>query len=600
MSMTVREKKLAAAFGLVILSILGLRFVNAVILDPIRERQETLAKREEAVNQLEYRELELLAAEANLTHAREISLPGDPLLAQRIYQEWLTDLANVFDFRGLVVKPNQRSSRSKVYTSVQVTLEARATHEQLTRFLYAFENAAVLHRISSLELECKDHRGNPPIDITLLAEALSMPESPSRDSVFPRLALEAPLARNATTMTWNNPAPPGFPSAVPFLIRIGTELIEVREVGDSGWKLVRGVKGTFAADHRADDPLELFRLRRDRSEITEQDISRIVANNFFVMPAEPVEYTPRLQRIGDQVATRGQTLSFQIQATGFPPETPSRFFEVDGDVPEGLYLDEESGDVIWEPEEEDELGEYDMTFYVYVRGEERQRFSERVTIRLRDPNTAPRLDLKPSYTVLAGTPFRLQFQAEDDESPPSDLTYSIEGELPEGATFNSSTGILNWITSENDLPRELQLTAIVTDRGDPPMSDEQSVTLSLIEDFTRDTYLTGIIKIDDMAQASLYNRAENVTSVLLEGKSFRAAGLSGRVLEIATEYVVCEMDDQIWRLDLGKPLFERSPAKGPARLEPVAVPVATNDSEMPLVAPRPSTDDQPVSEPDEE
>lgn len=583
MTMTQREKKMALAFGLVIFVFVGRMFVNSWFLNPVQEQKKEIARLEDAVNTLEFRELGLIAAQANLNHAQELGLPADPLLAQRIYQKWLDDLANVFEFRNLVVKPSQRSSRSKVYSSVQVTLEARATHEQLSRFLYAFENAAVLHRISKLHLDCKEHRGNPLIEISLVAEALSMPGSPERDSVFPRFALRSSLEKDDKTLKPAATVPQGFPKAAPFVVRIGTELIEVKEIGAAGWKLERGVKGTTVSAHPANEQLELLRWREDSSRISEKEIARIVKNNFFVKPAEPVEYIPQLDPIGNKVATRGQTLSFRVTSSGFPPETPPRFIYLEGDDPEGLFFDGETGDVIWEPNDETELGEYELIFYLYVKGEKTERDSQQITIRVRDPNTSPRLDLKNTYTVLAGTPFQLQLNAEDDESPAGDLTYALQGELPAGAEFNSSTGLLKWTTSENELPREIQLTAVVTDRGDPPMSDQQQVTLSLIEDFTRDTYLTGIIKIDEVIQASLYNRAENVTSVLLEGKPFRAAGLTGKVLEISPEFVVCEMDEEVWRLELGQALFERKKTAGPVKREAVDAP---QNPEAPLVAPR--------------
>ncbi|HUG20268.1 MAG TPA: putative Ig domain-containing protein, partial [Planctomycetaceae bacterium] len=318
-----------------------------------------------------------------------------------------------------------------------------------------------------------------------------------------------------------------------------------------------------------------------------------VANNFFVKPAEPVDYNPQLDPIGNKVATRGQTLSFRVTSSGFPPETPPRFIYLEGDEPEGLFFDGKTGDLIWEPNDETELGEYELIFYLYVEGEKSEQDYERITVRVRDPNTSPRLELKPTYTVLAGTPFELQLQAEDNESPASDLTFALQGELPAGAEFNPSTGLLKWTTSENELPREVQLTASVTDRGDPAMSDQQPVTLSLIEDFTRDTFLTGIIKIDEVTQARLYNRAENVTSVLLEGKPFRAAGLTGKVIEISREYVVCEMDEEVWRLELGQALFERKKTEGPAKAETSVAPetpeeplAAPRDHSAPLIAPR--------------
>ncbi|HUG18905.1 MAG TPA: hypothetical protein VMM56_07985, partial [Planctomycetaceae bacterium] len=321
--MTQREQKLAFLAGAVLLAIVGWKGLDAWILKPVREQKNEIERLASDVDKLEYEERELLAARANLKYAQDLSLPDDPLLAQRIYQEWLTELANAFDFRNLEVKPGPRSSKNKIYTSVKVSLGASATHEQLSRFLYVFENAAVLHRISSLHLDCKEHRGNPLIEIALDAEALSMPGSLDRDSIFPRFKLPAPLTENETTLKLAEAGvPAGFPQTAPFLIKIGKELIEVKAAGTAEWKLERGVKGTAVSAHSSDDQLQLLRWREDSSRISEKEIARIVANNFFVKPAEPVDYNPQLDPIGNKVATRGQTLSFRVTSSGFPPETP--------------------------------------------------------------------------------------------------------------------------------------------------------------------------------------------------------------------------------------------------------------------------------------
>ena len=151
--MNQREKKLALLFGLVILYWFGKPMYVSWFVDPIDEKKIELQTLIDSVDTLEIKDMQLLAAQTRVINATRMALPPEELVAQRLYQEWVTELANMYQFRDPQVKPEGRSSRGKVYTAVRVGLSAQASYEQICRFLAAFENADILHRVSGLRLE---------------------------------------------------------------------------------------------------------------------------------------------------------------------------------------------------------------------------------------------------------------------------------------------------------------------------------------------------------------------------------------------------------------------------------------------------------------
>jgi hypothetical protein len=556
--MNQREKIWAAIFGLVILYWFGKPVFESWFVEPVTDRRTRRTELKESVDNLELRDLQLLAAQANVHNETARALPPNELVAQRLYQEWVTELANIYRFQDLEVKPEGRSSSKKVYSSVRVGVSAAANYEQLCRFLTAFENADILHRISSLHLECDQHRGNPLIEMTLSAEALTMPDSPMRDSVFPRFYLKQELAAGATQVTPQQTE--GFPADEPFLVRIGNELIQVAPKSSQQWELERGVQGTSASAHSAGAEVELCELREDRPLISEEHFEKILAENFFL---KPVLTPPRLLPIGDKVAFRGDPLRFQMRAEGFPPGSPPLSYEVLGDAPPGFQLKSDSGEVIWEPGEDVEVGNYPVTLAVRVEGEDAPRFREDVMLTLKEPNIPPVLSEVEPQTAIPGLEFVLKLDAFDFETQNEDLNFSMDGNYPEGAQMNRETGVLTWTPPEIALPQDYEFTVSVTDRGSPPETTSRTVRLSLIEDLTRDTFLTGIISPDDKLKAMLYNRAENKTTVLEEGKPFEAAGVKGQVLMIGRDFVLWQSEDSLWQLYLGKDLHSRSKAAIP-------------------------------------
>jgi len=112
--------------------------------------------------------------------------------AEEQYRNWVWSLAeSVGKFKELNVSPNSRgrSRRTRGFKPVQVQLTGTAKFGDVQRFLYHFYRADLLHRVVSLRLESKSQDNDPDVEVTLLAEGLSLSyaskELSERDSLFP-------------------------------------------------------------------------------------------------------------------------------------------------------------------------------------------------------------------------------------------------------------------------------------------------------------------------------------------------------------------------------------------------------------------------------
>ncbi|MFG0335098.1 MAG: hypothetical protein ACF8TS_17205, partial [Maioricimonas sp. JB049] len=242
-----REKVLAILLAVVVSGAVLVPMFERTFLDPLTALNGQLKTVQQAVSARELDELKLMRATANLKDWRERSLPPDPLNAQRVYQEWLTDLAHVANWNGVQVRLGRRSTRGTTYATVPVTIEARATLENVATFLRLFEATNLLHRISRLDLDRSVDPAGIQLAVTLTAEGLSLPDATHRTRLLPATVSAEQVPPDATRVTVVSTA--GFPEQTPFRVRLGSEVVDVTDVDGSSWKIARGAAGTAITHH---------------------------------------------------------------------------------------------------------------------------------------------------------------------------------------------------------------------------------------------------------------------------------------------------------------------------------------------------------------
>lgn len=97
-------------------------------------------------------------------------------------------------------------------------------------------------------------------------------------------------------------------------------------------------------------------------------------------------------------------------------------------------------------------------------------------------NTPPTLTNVPtSATICELADYTFDGNASDSNVPAQTLTFSLQGTVPSGVTFDSTTGVFSWTPAENQDGGPYTFKVRVTDNGVPPMFTEQTVTLTVLE-----------------------------------------------------------------------------------------------------------------------
>ena len=109
---------------------------------------------------------------------------------------------------------------------------------------------------------------------------------------------------------------------------------------------------------------------------------------------------------------------------------------------------------------DDDLGEATQTFSVTVE----------------EDNSPPVLDPIGDQTVPVGDTLTFTASAADPESPPQQLTFSLDPGSPEGAAIDPVTGEFTWTANQGN--GQFPLTIRVTDDGWSPLSDSETIVIT--------------------------------------------------------------------------------------------------------------------------
>jgi len=175
-------------------------------------------------------------------------------------------------------------------------------------------------------------------------------------------------------------------------------------------------------------------------------------------------------------------------------------------------------------------------------------------VEVKEPNHPPTLQPVAAQTTAPGQTVTFTVPASDPETPADHLSFSLTGDVPAGATIDAATGEVNWTPELTVTPGEHHLTVQVTDNDSPPATSTQQVTVNVTEDIAQYTFLTAAISADDQWQAWLYDRSSNTRLVLHEGGPFEYGGIEASVVEIRRDFVLLQIADVNWKLELGKNL----------------------------------------------
>ena len=523
------------------------------ILAPVTNRKSEISNLDSVLGRNGKRVDELLAGSKRIKELNAQSLPANELTAMRVYQSWVTDLAFLSDMQSIDVTPGRKIQKRGVYSAVQVTLKAEATFENVVRFLYHFSRTNLKQRIVELDLESEDNEGNPILDVNIIAEGMALEDGGVRDTIFPIAALTKDIDDSETTLAVA--AGEGFPESGEFVVRIGNEFLSVVGKNEDGdWVVERGVEETLSLDHKAGDEIELHPIREEWADRTFEEFQKsIVDRHPFVLPAPPIKYEPRIRTVSTREVMRGETAKFTARASGFDPALGKEQFRLGDDAAEGMKIDAKTGEFAWVVAEDAEINDVKVTIEALQPDREKHVVQTVATIRIVQPNSPPILKVADTHSIYFGEVATIDAEAEDPDGD-SRLTFALGENPPTGATIDPETGRFEWTPPDDAEPGEFEVEIKVTDGGQPALSDSRKVRIEVKEDIAQFTYLILCFREDERRMAWLLNQFDNQRMELYEGVTFRISDMRPTVLSIGSNFVMLQIGDETWELELGKSL----------------------------------------------
>ena len=582
-----RTKILAGGLTLVILVFLLRSKVDGWLRGPILKLQTEVAAAETSAVTLEAEEIQLKVAQRNLEDWKAISLPPDVDIAQRLYREWIQALAEECGFSRIEVVPATKSTQKEFSTVTVEVRRAETDLQGLTRFLYLFDQADLLHRISSLTINSPSPKGNPRLTISFTAEGMSADGAEDHQELLARTSLTTAVndADKVIVAATSDLFPIAEPPEEfePFLVRIERELIKVEAVTESGWQVARGAEGTQAAPHETEATIELFPVAWDRLEKTQDQYAAFVKASPFVIPSPPKKLTPRITGISDKTIKPGEEVTFTAKADGLDPEFGAAQFAL-SDPTEGMIIDVASGEFLWKPIAELTPGDYTTTVLMTQEKNADVKVESKLKITIKQPNTAPTVKLTESAIVVLGREFTITAAATDVDATDT-LKFSLGSGSPEGLTIDEKTGQLKWTPPKTFTPGKYDVEVKVTDSAAEPKSAAAKIALDVQDDFASLTILTGIVGKDSVLYAWFRNKATDKVNPLKEGEKLTVSEISAEIVSITDRFVTMKDVEGLWKLRLGEGLRQRvliEPAEKPAA--PITPDAATPDAATPDAA----------------
>ncbi len=263
--------------------------ISRTILDPMDFRQADLESVEQAVKFKQQAAVRLARSEQQLRTWQQRSLPPDPLVAQRLYQQWLRDLAKEAGFAELKVDPERRTPKDEGHSLIEVSVAGEATLDQICLFLFRFYRTDLLHRVTTMDLHATDNKNNPLIKVSLTAQGLAIAGAPARTHLFPQSTLAVSLNASDNSLVMTSPLE--LYKDATFVARAGTEYMTVVDVTEHRLQVDRAAEGSLAVDHQGGDLVEFIPINVQAQQTTLAAYRAMIEQNPFVIPT-PKNVTP--------------------------------------------------------------------------------------------------------------------------------------------------------------------------------------------------------------------------------------------------------------------------------------------------------------------
>ncbi|MBL8817340.1 MAG: putative Ig domain-containing protein [Planctomyces sp.] len=578
----------------------GRSIVDGFLFEPVRKAEQKLASAEKDFELQTDKSLALRAARNRLEEWRSMSLPEDTLVAQRLYREWIEDLAQQCAFSGLSVEPGTKSEQPGRFLEVAVDVKGETNLSGLTQFLFLFEKTGLVHRVSDLKVKSTGSQGDPRLEVSMTCQGMSVAGSGLRNEIFVRSELTSEI--NPTGTEISVVSAEGFPATAPFTVRLDRELVKVTAVDGNRWTLERGADGSKADTHTAGTTIELRPELYERKDSGLGEYAGLLAKSPFAAPVPPKKYSPRVAGLSKQTIQPGDEVKVTAKADDFNADLGEACFSL-VNPPAGMTIDEKTGEILWKTEASLAAGDYKAGVVVTQTENPELRLEASLDVTVKLPNAAPVPKGASEAVVVLGQPFLMKMEATDD-GPVENLTWSLGPGMPEGLKIDSKTGQLSWTPAVSFKPGEYVTEVKVTDSGAEAKSGSAKIKFQVRDDSASMTLLTGAVSKDGTRYAWFRNKGTGENQQLKLGERLKVDEIDAEIVRIENRFVELSDVGGLWKLELGANLRQRRNLQPPAEATPVSKPadpepeVTPAEDHVPADPSKPAEISQPAADQD--
>jgi len=223
----------------------------------------------------------------------------------------------------------------------------------------------------------------------------------------------------------------------------------------------------------------------------------------------PGEYTFAVEAIDDTGLTASETITVTVNEVNVPPAFPAEelnwtidegelwqwqpevedpdlpandlTFALEGDVPDDLIFDPDTGDILWRPDEQ--AGGTAYTLRLSVTDESGEGDEQTLAITVNETDQPPAIEPVPRQFVLPGGAVSVRVEAADPDTPANPVRFALEGDVPEGLTLDETTGRLDWDVPDEFPPGEVtvRIRAIEQTAAGDGLSSETEVKVQVLD-----------------------------------------------------------------------------------------------------------------------
>ena len=160
-----------------------------------------------------------------------------------------------------------------------------------------------------------------------------------------------------------------------------------------------------------------------------------------------------LKQIPEQSVDEGRRWELNISDYVTPSFPDAYGFRSASALPDGMELNEKTGQLSWTPSESQGPGSYPVQIEVRSKSASAAEVSS-FTILVREVNSPPRLQAIPDTTFALGTREALEIQvvAVDDDLPRQPIEFRLGAIAPTGMFVDRITGLVRWVPKIGSTP----------------------------------------------------------------------------------------------------------------------------------------------------